>query len=58
VGLAATIFERREAAYLAAGLAAAPAAGGGMRDALVVAAGVAVLGVFTVSRGPRGRTSS
>jgi MFS family permease len=58
VGLAATIFEGREAAYLAAGLAAAPAAGAGMRDALVVAAGIAVLGVFTVSRGPRGRTSS
>jgi MFS family permease len=57
IGLAATIFERREAAYLAAGLAAGPAIGAGMRDALVVAAFIALLGVFAVSRGPRGRTS-
>ena len=55
VGLAATIFERREAAYLAAGLAAGPATGAGMRDAMLVAAGVALLGVVAVSRGPRGR---
>ncbi len=58
VGLAATIFERREAAYVAAGLGAAPAAGGGMRDALVVAALVALAGVVLVSRGGVRRTSS
>ena len=54
VGLAATIFERREAAYLAAGLAVGPATGAGMRDAMLVAALVAVLGIVAVSRGPRG----
>ncbi len=58
VGLAATIFERREAAYALAGLGAAPAAGAGMRDALVVAALVAMSGVVLVSRGGVGRTSS
>jgi len=55
VGLAATIFERREAAYLVAGLSGAAAAGGGMRDALIVAALVALGGVALVARGARTR---
>lgn len=56
IALAAVTYEARQAAYMAGGLGPVAAAGQGMRDALLLGAGAAALGVVLVLRTRAART--